>query len=203
MPPSPKPLLSALTLAFVGCSTTFGEKTTEGDDTGEASIPDDAGTVDALTDLTDDLDTSGCDDVDGYPVPGAAGYFAGSYAKISDGEWRGAEQWLLFANDTWVEYDGHDCTITWSVVASESDSTGACAACDLGLEISATIDLGNTDCPEALYEGEENWTTGYGIMRSSDGTAQWFYQATGTPLGAGDYGNGTLEFLSDKSCNWF
>jgi hypothetical protein len=209
------PSLFLLALALGGCSTAFGDKETD-DGSGEGDEDDGSdgsgGTVDDVDDIVDDLDqdTSDCEEVEGQPVPGAVSYFVGSYQDQGDGTWRGTEQWVLIANDRWIETEtdlpaAGMCTVTWTVAASESGTTGACAACDLGLDVSATVDLSNTDCPEGLYEDptEMNWQASYALLTGSDGSADWFYQSSGTPLGVGTNSGGVADYASDKSCKWF
>lgn len=207
------PSLLLLALALGGCSTAFGDKETDdgsGDGDDDGGSDGSGGTVDDIDDIVDDLDqdTSSCEEIEGQPVPGAVSYFVGSYVDSGDGTWRGTEQWVLIANQRWMELEpmveSGMCTITWTVVASESDGTGACAACDLGLDVSATIDMSNTDCPEPLYEApsDQNWVESYAVLTSGDGSAEWFYQS-GSPLGFGTNSGGVADYASEGSCKWF
>lgn len=211
----PSALLLSLALGLTACSTAYGDKETDdgdGDaDTDVGGGDGGGGTVDDIDDIVDDLDqdTSDCSEVEGQPVPGAVSYFVGSFLDQGDGTWRGVEQWVLIANDRWMETeplveDGM-CKVTWTVVASESEGTGACAACDLGLDVSATIDMSNTDCPEGLYEApsDQNWTASYAVLTNGDGSAQWFYATSGNPLGDGTNAGGVADYVTEKSCKWF
>lgn len=207
--------LSAPAVVLSACSTAYGDKQSEDgdeDDSDGGIGGGGGGTVDDVDDIVDDLDqdTSDCEEIEGQPVPGAVSYFVGSYRDSGDGTWRGVEQWVLIANDRWIEVEDElpsagMCTVTWTVVAAESADTGACAACDLGLDVSATIDLANTDCPEGLYEApsDQNWTTSYAVMTGADGSAQWFYAGSGSALGAGTNSGGVADYVTAASCKWF
>lgn len=211
---APALLLLSIGLALTGCSTAFGDKETDdgsGDTDDDGGSGDGGGTVDDIDDIVDDLDqdTSDCEEVEGQPVPGAVSYFVGSYRDQGDGTWRGTEQWVLIANARWQELepaveDGM-CTITWTVIGVETEGTGACAACDLGLDVSATIDMSNTDCPEGLFEApsDQNWVASYAVLTSGDGSAQWYFQTSGNPLGAGTHSGGVADYATDKACKWF
>lgn len=207
-------LLLSLGISLGACSTAFGDKETDdgsGDEDDDGGGERTGGTIDDVDDIVDELDwdTSDCEEVEDQAVPGAVSYFVGSYADQGNGTWRGTEQWVLIANDRWQELedmvaDGV-CTVTWTVVATESDGTGACAACDLGLNVNATIDMSNTDCPEDLYSDptDMNWDAAYAVLTNADGSAEWFYQNSGTPLGSGTNGGGVADYATDKSCKWF
>ena len=208
-------LLCFTVLALPACSTAYGDKQSEDEsdeDDGDGIGGDGGGTVDDVDDIVDDLDydTSDCEQIEGQPVPGAVSYFVGSYRDMDDGIWRGVEQWVLIANERWIEVEDElpssgVCTVTWTMTAVESEDTGACAACDLGLDVSATIDLSNTDCPEGLYEApsDQNWTASYALITGADGSAQWFYAGSGNPLGAGTNGGGVADYVTAAACKWF
>lgn len=208
----PRALLS-VGLVLAGCSTAFTDKQSgQNDDDDDGGGAAGGGTVDDIDDIVDDLDqdTAECEEVEGQPVPGAVSYFVGTYADQGNGTWRGTEQWVLIANARWMEAEADlpttgVCRVTWTVVASETDGTGACAACELGLDVSATLDMTHTDCPEGLYEdpSEQNWTTAYAVLTGADGTAQWFYQTSGSPLGIGTHSDGVADYVTDKACKWF
>jgi hypothetical protein len=205
-----KPAFFAQILLLSACSGSFGKGDTAsgnqgpgGDDGGSSG-----GNADGLPDLTDDLDRGGCEGVESdgefVPVPGAASYFAGTYEASADeeGVWTGTEQWILYANQAWQDLGQGDCTITWFMRASEG-SPGACGACDLGLQVSASVDLGQTDCPEGLVEDEQNWSNSYGVARLEENVASWFFAQSGNPFANGYHLDGAVNFISEKSCTYF
>jgi hypothetical protein len=176
----------------------------KGDDTGASAEGADGsdGNTEPLPDLKEGLDLSGCTDYEGTEIPGAVSYFYGEYTDQGDGTWTGEEEWLLTANPRWIELGGGDCVITWVSTAVEGDA-GSCGACDLGLSVSASIDMTRTTCPEDLYKGEENFEVGYGVVRQEGGGALWYYAASGSDLGTGAHVSGAAAFITDKACKWF
>ncbi len=188
---------------LLACSGRFSSKAD--DDTGGATTENgDVDLPDGIDDPTADLDEGGCEDYDGTPIAGAASYFVGVYTleDADTGSWSGTEQWLLFANETWVEAGGYDCTVTWYAQAVEG-STGSCAACDLGLSVSLTVDESRTDCPDGLWESEANGDVNYGVIRGSGGESQWYFADSGTWFASGEYTDTALSFITEKSCDWF
>jgi len=180
-----------------------------GDGSGGEGTGDDGATVDDLVDLKSALDASasGCQDVDGTPHPGAASYFYGELepTESEDGEgpqWRGTEEWILFANDAWRDTGVSDCVVTWSVQAEEV-APGACAACDVSVAVAATVDIANTSCPEGLWEGVENYAETYDIRLDTDGTSTWFFGGSGTMMGTGSYVDFAMNYVTERSCVWF
>jgi hypothetical protein len=212
-------LLPALLL--LGCSAAFTAKDTgaggsdggggadgggaDGGDGGDGG-GDPSGTGDpadyGLSPLTQGIDTGGCDGFDGVDIPGAAAYFYGQYVPDGEGGWRGEERWLLFANPTWQDAGFDDCEVVWITRASET-ATGACGACDLGIAVSASVDQGRTTCPEELWEdpADKNWSAEYAVAISGDDSV-WYF-ASGSPLGEGSHADGAMNFLSEKTCQFF
>ena len=157
--------------------------------------------VDLLPDLLSDLETDGCDDVDGISVEGASSYFYGELLR-SDTSWTGAESWLLFSNPSWQEQGQGDCQIEWRLVADEV-GVQSCDTCDLGLSLSASVDPVDSDCPESLYSGLENFTVGYEVERNADGTAIWYFSSSGEMLGVGHHVDDALNYITSHQCVWF
>lgn len=205
-------------LVLGACSEDFaGDGTTDGG-TGDGGAGDGGGgggdggvgggsLTGELPPVDEDLDQGGCEDVSGTALPGAAVYFLGAYVDGDDG-WEGREEVRVFANDTWAAGGGADCSVVWVLSASEADA-GACGNCDLGLSVSAQLDLSATTCAKDLYEGEESWASSYAVDLTEDTTVStWYYAETGTWLGAG-YALGTAEaptalnYASEKTCWWF
>lgn len=206
--------LTALLCAATACSKPFSKSEGElggedgpGGDGGDGGSGADGGDLSGLPDLLAGADRSGCQTVtssDGeeLPVPGAVSYFYGEYAESSaePGVWLGSERWVLFANDRWQELGEGDCEVVWLTRATESEAA-ACGACDLTLEVEASLDGVATTCPDGLYEGEEQWSITYGVARR-DGQSEWYF-ASGSRLGSGGATDSAVNFLTDKTCTWF
>lgn len=200
---------AALPFSFVllcACSEGFHEKTdplTEdgGSGDGGTSLQTDLPRVD------EDLDPTGCEEVSGSELPGAAVYFIGTYTESTDG-WQGWEEVRLFANETWRDSGGADCSLVWITSASET-STGACGNCDIGLAVSAVLDLSATTCDEEHRNGEENFVTTYGVdLVDSSTRSTWYFAESGNQFGEGhaladEGGPQAMNFVSTKTCWWF
>lgn len=199
-------------LLLVACSARFADEGTtdgtggDGGSTGDGGL-DGGGLADELPPVDEGLDEGGCEDLSGTALPGATVYFLGTYVQGDDG-WQGIEQVRVFANATWEGSGGGDCVVAWVLSASEG-SPGACGNCDLGLSVSAQLDLAATTCPEDLYVGDESWSASYGVDLTESATlSTWYYADSGTQFGAG-YALGTadqptaLNFASEKTCWWF
>ena len=199
---------AALSLALLqpACSERFNagkDPLTEDGGSGDGGTPLGAD----LPPVDEDLDITGCEEVSGSALPGAAVYFIGTYAQGSDG-WQGWEEVRLFANQTWRDNGGADCSLVWTVSASEA-GTGSCGNCDLGLAVSAVMDIGATTCDEEHREGEESFSTTYGIDLVDDSThSVWYFAETGNAFGQGNaLAEGSspqaMNFVSSKTCWWF
>jgi hypothetical protein len=178
-----------------------------GDDGSAFDDPDsDEGSPDhyGLPDLTEGLDSSGCEvqEATGVAGIGAASYFYGLYRK-TDGGWTGYEEWLFYANEAWQEDGGADCKIRWAVTAVETE-TGSCPDCDLGLSVSFVLNVPGSTCPENMVEAESPTSSEqYDVSLDDGGETKWYFAGSGNPIGEG-YGNAdALNFLSPKSCRWF
>lgn len=190
-------------LFMTACSPSFGSKigTFEGDDNSldVNGSDEDFFTQSGLPDLRDEMDSTYCENVQPN-VAGATSYFLGTYVQKTEG-WVGKEQWILHPTSDWTATNGETCYVTWEVAASETDIAG-CPNCDFALDVSASINRQETDCPEGLWEQEEQWTTLYDVMiNGSD--ASFYFQSSGDLVGYG-YSNSTAaSFLSEVSCSWF
>ena len=193
------PLLATLCLA--ACAGDAGKDDTGGG--GEDSGGGGAG-ADDLSDLRQDLETGGCDDYQGTEIPGAASYFYGIYEDNGDGTWDGEEYWILYANPALEEasngFQG-ECELMWVSSGAETDP-GACPTCDLGLDVTLTLDVTQTTCPEDLYKTEMSATETYAVRREDD-VSTWYFAGSGNEFGAGLYNEGAINFLTDKACTWF
>jgi len=224
-----RPLVFISLLLATACSASFDPKTGgaggsgsdfpgsngSGDGTdGDGSDSDDGsggsgnGNIADLDDIKSDMVTGpdGCETIDEIPHPGAASYFYGELEPITtdDGpQWRGTEEWILFANDAWRETGVSDCVVTWILQAEEVD-TGQCGACDVSLAVVATIDTANTSCPEGLWETSFNYSVQYDVrLDPNTETSQWFFAESGAAMGVGSYAGVAMNYLTERSCVWF
>jgi hypothetical protein len=143
----------------------------------------------------------GCEEISGVAIPGAASVLYGEYWTDGDGTWSGEERWMLYSNAAWRAAGGEDCEVVWTAAASGT-SPPACTGCDLGLEATLTIDNGATTCDLDLVSGLGNTAT-YGIARTSDGDAAWYFAGSGDWLGDGYHISTAMNFLTDPSCRWW
>ena len=184
--------------------TDSGADTDTDPDTDTDTDTDTDSAAEELPDLSQDLDTGAWEDVPGYEdLPGATTYFLGLYLKDGD-IWVGSETWLLYATSEWEAAGGADCQVVWTVSATET-SPESCGGCELGLDVSATIDASLTTCPEALYEDNESWSVGYDVDLADDGTATVYFASSGNALASGvsvEDGAG-FTFVTDADCAWF
>lgn len=197
-----------LSFLLAGCSDTFGDGnddgTDGGSDTGGANLGG-TGAADGLPSVEGLIDPTGCEDLSGETVAGAAAFFIGIYETTDGGEWVGAEEYRLYANDAWKAAGGADCSVFWRMSASETGA-GSCGSCELGLAVNAEIDQNRTTCPAALYSGEETFSVSYGVdLREGKTETTWYFANTGTRFGDG-FAVGdpdAVNFLSDHTCQWF
>ncbi len=187
--------------------------TAGGTDTGDTSdsgtdTAAEAAALEAALDLSGEFqrDATGCEDVSGTPVPGAAAYFVGRYLERSGGDmrgWTGTEQWALFANAAWRDVGGMDCVVTWTVTASVTEA-GACATCDYGMRVEASLDAARTTCPAELYAGDETFRTTYGVDTHDDGSASVYYASSGNLLAERAVWNARgIGYRTERACKWF
>ena len=182
-----------------------GDADTDSDSDADSDADSDTDTdTDSLPDLTEGLDGSLCETVEGFEgEPGASSYFVGIYH--ADGEsYQGVETWLLFANSAWQDTGGADCVVVWETSATQSAATGECTGCDYAVEVDAAIDLSTTTCPAALYSGDESWSSTYGMDLGAGSAASLYYAESGSPLAEGEITtNGSFTFRTHGSCRWF
>ena len=74
---------------------------------------------------------------------------------------------------------------------------------DLGIRV--VNQLVNDTCPKEIVNKYEDTgkTIVYDVMRSSDGTAKFFFARSGKFVGQGHHKKDKLQFITDKSCRWF
>lgn len=180
---------------FLMTAACDGGKDTAGGDTaagsGDAALSDPGAGLGA-----DDA----CDDFEGTPIDGATVYFVGEFAFDGDSV-SGTERMLVFANPAWVDSGGADCTIAWGMSGSKDEPTASCGSCDYSLQVSGTVDVSLTDCPDDLVEGEEGFSNTYNVKL--DGDVATFYFPSGDVLGQGEWSGSAVTFRSERTCQYY
>ncbi len=199
-------LLGAL---LVGCSSNADIAPTTGNTTPATNTPTPQTTpksetvptqVAELPDLKKGLSREGCDN--GPGVMGAASYFVGEITITDDGDARGEEEWVLFANKKWAGHNGSDCSVRWTLSGNKT-TTRSCGRCDLGVSLTNQLDVTGSNCPEDLTKGETGQSIGYDINLKDDGTVEVFFAKSGKRVGEGYHKDGTIRYVTDMSCRWF
>ena len=190
--------LSPLFAFYLSCSPNFNSnssiKTQEIGDS-ENSLEASVG----LDSLMDEMMPDYCENVQPN-VAGATSYFYGIYLR-NTGDWEGEEQWILHPTSSWTSTNGETCYVTWSISSQEKEAAG-CPDCDFALEVNGTLNRQRTDCPDGLWENEEQWSTTYNILLDGDSSFVYF-QSDGELVGSGYSTNTAFNFLSEVSCSWF
>jgi hypothetical protein len=222
--------LCSLALLGCACSASFDPKTGGADGTGsdfpnnggsgsgtdgggdddgsDAGSGAGSGNIDDLDDIKSDMVTGadGCQTIDEVSHPGAASYFYGELEPVNtdDGpQWRGVEEWILFANEAWRDTGVSDCVVTWVLQAEEVDP-GLCGACDVSLAVVGTVDTARTSCPDGLWEDSFNYSVQYDVrFDPTTDTSQWFFAESGSTMGSGSYAGVAMNYLTARSCVWF
>ena len=157
-----------------------------------------------LPSSTDIIDQDNCEDPNlgqSNDVPGAERFFTGDFT-ITGEDITGVEKWVLFANEAWKDAAGaENCEIVWNVVGRTAE-TSNCAQCDIGLNMTATLDTQASTCIEGPEEGYELQQLAYDVFRKSDGTATWYFPS-GTILGEGFHSGDALNYATEGACIWF
>ena len=177
---------------------------TNGEDPDETPWENDPIFEDAdIPSVLGELDDSFCDEMsEELGVPGATSYFVGTYIKQNN-SWVGREKWILFPNEHWQEYGGYPCEISWDMSIEERDLV-TCLACDIAMEVDASISSSSTNCPQDLWNepSEQNWSTTYEIMLDN-GSSTFYFQSSGNPFGWGYSSQTSINFVSEPDCKWF
>ena len=199
-------LICAWLLLVAGCDGDKGSDTSSasgGDNDGTATESGD-GNLDGSIDsegLEDTLGLDpGCEEFQGYAIPGASRYFIGEFVIDGDGNVTGEEMWALYANSTWVANGNDDCQAVWSISGVQDDPQG-CGSCDYSLVLQAELDGVATDCPEDTYAGFESQSFTYNVQISGNESTVYF--TSGNVLGVGAAAGQRVSYVSDGSCVWF
>ena len=123
-----------------------------------------------LDSLKNDMDTDYCENMQPN-VAGATSYFYGIYQRSSDG-WRGEEQWIptqqkhgLLQKEKLAMLHG---------LSVQTNKRQQMSFGDFSLEVNGTLDRQKTDCPEGLWENEEQWSTTYNILLEGGDSIVYF-----------------------------
>lgn len=185
---------------LLGCSPSFSSKVDTYETNGLDSNSDNPLEASSgLDSLQDEMDPTYCENMQPN-VAGATSYFYGIYQKGNNG-WSGEEQWILHPTEAWTSTNGETCYVTWQIMATETDPAG-CPSCDFALEVSGSLNRQKTDCPEGLWENDEQWATTYNVLIEG-GSSIVYFQSDGETVGSGYSTNTAFNFLSDVSCSWF
>ena len=182
---------------------TSGDTSADSGDTASDTSADSGDDTGALLDVRDEMDPSatGCEELGGSAVAGAARYFWGEYEGDAEAGWTGTEAVYVYANPTWVAAGGADCVGLWTVTGVAA-GTGACPTCEVGMRVVATYDVVNSTCPIEFYG--EDFAEDYALDEDAAGTVRWFYARSGNVMGDGYWvAGGGRNFLSTRGCVWF
>ena len=155
-----------------------------------------------MPNLLKGLATDGCDN--GPGVYGAADYFYNEFS-INGKDVIGSETWILYPNkkiSTKWKAEGIEgsCKVTWNL-KGKTQPVGRKG--DLGIRV--VNELITTTCPKEMVNKYEDTgkTITYDVLRSSDGTAKFFFSKSGKYVGSGHHKGDNLQFITEKSCRWF
>lgn len=157
----------------------------------------------SLPDLSQGLPSGMCGN--GPGKEGADSHFVGTFT-INGQAVSGKERWLLAANQhlqaSKLWNAGASCEVVWGV-RGEVVPVGACSSCDLGLRLTATVDMGASTCPEDMVKREKSFEVLYDVRRDPDGVAWFHFGKSGKALGQGYHQGNSLTFLTQHQCKWF
>lgn len=155
-----------------------------------------------MPNLLKGLATDGCDN--GPGIYGAADYFYNDFS-INGKDVIGSETWILYPNkklsEKWkAEGIEESCKVTWNL-KGKTQPIGRKG--DLGIRV--VNELITTTCPKEIVNKYEDTgkTITYDVLRSSDGTAKFFFSKSGKFVGSGHHKGDHLQFITNKSCRWF
>jgi hypothetical protein len=116
----------------------------------------------------------------------------------------GTLQYMLFANQEWKDYGEDDCQVQWIASGSVGDEPGACAACDQRLDVNYAIDMTQTGCPSEFYEGLEQASESYDILRRDNDAASIYWSGSGNLFTDNAWATQKRVWgHSDPACAWF
>ncbi len=159
--------------------------------------------ADPLPDARAAMTTDGtvCDGMGGGSVRGGKVWYWGEVAAGGTGQ----EAWYVYVNTNWAAAGGADCVVLWEIEWADT-GVGACAACDLGVSVTAaSINVEGTTCGADAYTFYDPTDEAYAVDIAADGVSTWYFSASGTAFAEG-YGEGeAANYLADGGCDvaWF
>lgn len=183
------------------CSPDFSTKNgyTSSDNPLDSNNDQSFESLSGLPDLDDQMDPDYCESMQ-PDVAGATSYFKGIYI-LDNGEWFGREEWILHPTSAWTATNGETCKVTWEINAVEKEVMG-CPSCDLSLDVDAYLNSQLTDCPDGLWEDDQQWSESYNILIDGDRSI-FYFKNNGEPIGEGYANAKAVNFLSEVTCSWF
>lgn len=166
-----------------------------------AAIP--ATTSGGLPDLSQNLESGSCGNGPGNE--GADSHFLGEFT-ITGSTVSGTERWLLAANSKlqasplWGA--GESCEVRWMLAGTVVPPLH-CGDCDLGLQLTANVDLTGSTCPEDMVKREKTFQVRYDVRRAADGVAWVYFANSGKLLGQGYHQGERFNYLTQHQCKWF
>ena len=161
-----------------------------------------AANTSGMPNLLKGLATDGCDN--GPGIFGAADYFYNEFS-INGSDVIGSETWILYPNKKMAPKWANEgvqgsCKVTWNL-KGKTQPVGRKG--DLGIRV--VNELITTTCPKEIVNKYEDTgkTITYDVLRSSDGTAKFFFSRSGKYVGSGHHKGDNLQFITEKSCRWF
>ena len=185
----------------IDCDDSGCENTPACDDSVIDDTPEDEDffTASGLPDLREDMVPDDCD-FGGSNSPAATSYYLGTYIR-EQGSWIGKERWYLLPNAAWIEVEDEiteeGCFVTWDMTAEET----SCSSCSLALSVDGNINHSETNCPEGLWSGYEEWSIIYHINITGEDTE--FLFESGNLMGEGYASPTAMSFLSPAECKYF
>ncbi len=158
----------------------------------------------ALPDARDKMVRSGedCEEIAGHTdVPAARLWYWGELAGDAASGFTGVEAWYFYGNSAWTAYGLEDCEVHFDLSAIEVVGAGGCDTCDFGVNVTANVNLDRTTCLEGLYRGYQEMAEQYAIELLGDGSASWYFQGSGNPLGDGYWDASGVNYLADDGCS--
>lgn len=172
------------------------------EDTG-ADTAEDTGTS-GLPDARDAMVRSGedCEEIAGHTdVPAARAWYWGELTGDPEAGFTGVEAWYFYGNTAWYDHGLEDCEVHFDLGEIEVTGAGACDTCDYGVRVVAEVNLDRTTCPPSIYAGYEQMNEAYAIEQLGDGSASWYFPASGNPLGDGYWDSTGVNYLADDGCS--
>jgi len=137
-------------------------------------------------------------------IEGATRYDVIDFDIENGNELKGTLQIMLFANEEWKEFGEDDCQVQWYASGTLSDEPGACTACDQRMDVNYAIDMTNTTCPSAFYEGIEQGVDSFDILYEDGQDAAIFFSSSGKQFTDEAWAtNKRIWAVASRGCQWY